>query len=85
MVNKRGQTMGIAIASAIVIFILGMGIINIVRTEVTRTYTDLNCASATTISDSTKLLCLVTDSVVPYWILLVLSVALGGVVSRMKL
>ena len=59
--------------------------INFVKDEVTTARTDLNCASADDISDGNKLLCLVTDSVVPYWILLVFSIVIGGITSRLVL
>ena len=83
--NKKGQTLAIGIMSAIVFFIIGMLTINFVMAAVTDARTDLNCASAATISDSTKLLCLAFDSAVPYWILLVLSVAFGTIIGRFAL
>lgn len=83
--NNKGQTMGIAIISAIFIFIVGMMIINFIMDEVTTARANLNCASASTISDGNKLLCLVIDTTVFYWIILVFSVLTGVIVSRMTL
>jgi len=83
--NKSGQTMGVAIISAIVIFIIGMMSINFIMSEVTDARTNLNCSDASEISDATKLLCLVIDTTVPYWIWLVISIAAGAVIGRMYL
>ena len=83
--NKKGQTFGVAIISMVVIFIIGMMCINFVMTEVTNARTDLSCSSASTISDSTKLLCLVIDTTVPYWIWLIISISIGAIIVRMYL
>ena len=83
--GKRGQTLAIAILSAIVFFIVGMLTINFMMDEITTTRTDLNCASAEDISDGTKLLCLAVDIGVPYWILLIFSVTIGAITARMLL
>jgi len=83
--NKRGQTMGIMIISVIFIFIIGLMMINFVKDEVTTARTNLNCASADDISDGTKLLCMVVNSTVPYWILLVFSIVIGGITSRLAI
>jgi len=84
MENKKGQ-MGIAIITAILLILIGFMCINFVKDEVTRARTDLDCASPDDISDSTKLLCLVVDTTVPYWIWLVLSVSIGVIIVRMRL
>jgi len=81
--NSRGQTLGVSIIAGIFIFIIGMMIINFVMPEVTTARTALNCADASSISDATKLLCLVVDTVVPYWILLVFSIMGGSIVSQL--
>lgn len=85
MKSKRGQTLMVSILSAIFIFIIGLMTINFIMPEVTQARTDLNCASASTITDGTKLLCLVIDTTVPYWILLIFSVLIGSIVGRMNL
>ena len=79
--NKRGG-FGLAILSMIGIFIVGFTLLNFLMPEVTQFRTDMNCASADTIHDGTKVLCLITDTVVPYWILLILSIGLGGILNR---
>jgi hypothetical protein len=83
--NNKGQTLGLAILSSIFIFIIGMMIINFIMPEVTDFRINLNCADAEAISDGTKLLCLVGGTVVPYWILLIFSIIVGAIVSRMTL
>ena len=83
--NKRGQTMGIMIISVIFIFIIGLMMINFVKDEVSTARTDLNCANAGDITDGTKLLCMVVNSTVPYWILLVFSIVIGGITSRLAI
>jgi len=81
--NKRGQTLGLILISSVFFFIVGMTAINFLMPEIDRFRTDLNCASAATITDGTKLLCLVGDSVVIYWIVLVFSIVIGSITSRM--
>jgi len=85
MMNKKGQTMGIAILSAVVIFIIGIMCINFILTEVTNARTNLSCSSADTISDGSKLLCLIVDTNVPYFIWLVFSISMGAILSRMNI
>tara|TARA_R100001530_G_scaffold126389_1_gene95217 strand:- start:2115 stop:2378 length:264 start_codon:yes stop_codon:yes gene_type:complete len=87
MQNKKGQTLGIAIMIAITIFIVGMLAVNFLKPEITRARdaTNLNCANADDISDATKLTCLVVDVVVPYFIILIFSVAGGLITARFLL
>jgi len=85
MKSKRGQTLGLAILSSIFIFITGLMIINFIIPEVTEFRINLNCADAESISDGTKLLCLVGGTAVSYWILLIFSIIVGAIVSRMTL
>lgn len=82
--NKRGS-LGIAIITAFFIFIIGFATINLLMPEVTTFRTDMNCADAANISDATKMLCLVGDISIPYWILLILSITIGGILSRFVL
>ena len=82
MKNIKAQSLGIAIISAIVILIAGFTIINLLAPEVTQFRIDMNCASPGSISDGTKLTCLVGDTTVIYWIWAILSISLGGIISR---
>lgn len=81
--NKKAQTLGLTIVSSIFILIIGLVILNFIMPEVSTARTELNCASPDDISDGTKLICLMTDATVPYWILLVFSVVIGGITSRL--
>ncbi len=83
--GKRGQTMGIAILSAIVIFIIGIMCINFLMPEVSTARTDLSCDDAASISDGTKFLCLIIDTQIPYFIWLVFSISLGAILVRMNI
>jgi hypothetical protein len=81
--KKKGQTLGLILISSIFFFIVGMMVINFLMPEVTTFRTDLNCATPAAITDGTKLLCLVGDTVVIYWIILVFSILIGSIVARM--
>jgi hypothetical protein len=83
--NLKSQTLGLAIISTIVILIIGLLVVNYLTDEIDRTRLDLNCANAGDISDGNKLLCLGIDTTVIYWIILILSVVIGGIVSQTKL
>jgi len=79
---NKGQTLGIAIISAICILIIGFAIINLLTPEITRFRVSMNCASPSDISDGVMLTCLASDIVVIYWIWLIVSISLGGIISR---
>jgi hypothetical protein len=81
--NNKAQTLGLILISSIFFFIVGLMCVNFLMPEITTFRADLNCASPATITDGTKLLCLVGDSVVIYWIILVFSIVIGAITSRM--
>ena len=83
--SKRGQTLGITIVALIFVFIVGFMTINFLFDEVSNFRVNLNCASAADITDATKLLCLVVDTAIPYWILLIFTITIGAVAARMYL
>lgn len=83
--NKKGQSMGLGILSFLAVLIIGLTFINFLMPEVTTFRTSMSCASADTISDGTKLLCLFGDAVIPYVIVLIFSLAIGAITSQMKL
>jgi len=83
--NKKGQSLGLGIMTAIVFLIIGLMTINFVKDEVTRARTDLSCSDVDNISDGTKLLCLVVDSTVPYWIVIIFSITIGFITMRLKI
>lgn len=84
--NKKGQSLGLSIIMAIMIFLIGMTVLNILKPEITtaRDSNNLDCAN-TAISDGNKLTCLVVDIALPYFILLIISVAGGYITARMLL
>ena len=83
--NKKGQSWGINIISALMIFLIGMTTINILKPEITEARADLDCASASTISDGTKILCLIVDFTMFYFILTILSLAAGIILARLNI
>lgn len=80
--KNNAQTLGLAIISSLCILIVGFMIINLLTPEITNFRVDMNCASPSDISDGTKLLCLCSDLTIVYWIWLILSISLGGIISR---
>lgn len=83
--NKRGQSMGIAIMGLIFFVIIGLSCVNFFFNEVDTARSELNCASTADISDGSKLLCLIVDITIPYWIWIVLSVAIMFVLVKVNL
>lgn len=79
--NKKGAIM-LSVWFAIFIFIFGILFLNFIYPNVAQTRIDLDCTNVTGISDGNKMTCLATDLTVPYWILLVISVAGGVVLDR---
>ena len=82
--NNRAQLayLLISVVSGIIMFMAGMYLMNPLIDSVIDARTALACASASTITDGTKLLCLFVDSIVPYFILLVFSVAISLLVNK---
>lgn len=78
MKNKKGNIFA-SIMVALIIFMVGMIIVNFLKPEVTTARTAVTCTAPAT--DGTKILCLMIDIVVPYFIVLVLSLA-GGVITE---
>jgi hypothetical protein len=79
--NKKAS-IGIGILSALFIFIVGFATINLLMPEVTDFRTEMDCANAVNISDGSKVTCLVGGLVIPYFILLIISISIGGIISR---
>jgi len=76
--NNKGQV-GLAIISAVMIFMVGMVTVNLLKPEITnaRETTALDCQN-NSITDGTKLTCLVVDFTVPYFMIIIFSVV-GGI------
>jgi len=83
--NKKGQTMPLAILSAIAIFIVGLMFVNFIMPEVTNFRTGMDCVNAESIRDGAKILCLIGDAVVPYFIIVIVSLAVGVIIARLRL
>ena len=81
--NKKAQTLGLSIITMLGIFIVGFTLLNFLMPEVAQFRVSMNCATPASITDGTKLLCLMSDATVPYWILLILSIAIGGITARL--
>ena len=83
--NSKGQTLGLAIMTSLFVLIAGLMLVNFLMPEITNFRSNMNCASASSISDGNKLLCLMADATVPYWIVLVFSLVIGGVTAYFTL
>lgn len=80
--NRKGQTIMLSILFGIFIYLFGIVFINFLMPDVTTARTALSCSNGAAISDGTKLMCLVVDVVVIYWILLIISIAGGVMFSK---
>lgn len=80
-INKKGNIYAVVMV-ALIVFMIGMIMINFLKPEITSARTALSCSSST-ITDGTKMLCLTVDIVLPYFILLVLSLAAGVITDKL--
>jgi hypothetical protein len=85
MKNKKGQSFGISIMSLIFLVIIGFMCVNFFFNEISTARTNLSCASPELISDGSKLLCLIVDLTIPYWIWIILVVGISFVLVRANL
>lgn len=85
MIHKKGQTLGLAILSGLFVFMVGMLAINFLMSEINDFRINMQCSSPATISDGTKVLCLIVDTTVPYWILLAFSILVGAITARLAI
>ena len=81
--NLRGQTLGLSVLFAIFFFIFGIIFINFLQPDIISSQTSLDCNNVNSISDGNKITCLLVDGVMPYFIILILSTAMGAVTSRL--
>lgn len=79
MRNKKGG-LYMGITTAIIVFMIGMLVIPFVKDSVTDFRTNIQCSN-TSISDGAKMTCLFGDTVVPYFIILILSLVIGVIVG----
>ncbi len=80
MKNKKGMAF-LGIATALMIFMVGTLFIDHFKTDITSSRTNLDCGNSAGISDGTKLLCLVVDMTIPYFVLILISIAGGMVID----
>lgn len=83
--NDKGQSLGLAIMASIFVLIVGLMAVNFLMPEITDFRANMNCANPSQISDGVKLLCLTSDATIPYWIVLVFSLVIGGITARLSL
>ncbi len=83
--NKKGQSLALSIMGLIFFVIIALTSVNFFFNEIDTARAELSCSSPNSISDGTKLLCLVIDLTIPYWIWIALSVAVGFVIVRLTL
>jgi len=83
MNNKGQNTLFFSIIVGVLIFLIGVIFVNFITPEVTnaRNVDNLDCTNSS-ISDGTKLGCLVVDIAVPYYIITIISMAGGIITSR---
>lgn len=84
MSYKKAQLaqLGMICLISLMFFMAGMIALNLIKDSVTDARTNLSCSSASTISDGTKLVCLLVDGTVPYFIISVFAIAGGMIVTK---
>ena len=80
--NKKGQSLGLAIMSFIFIIIAGFVMINFLTGEVTRSRVDMACSDVDSIEDGNKLFCIILNATIPYYIWIILTGAIGAITVR---
>ena len=83
--NKKGQTLALAIMSSLLFMIVGFMLVNFLMPEVTNARANMSCSDYSNINDGVKLFCLATDSVVPYFIVAIFSLIIGSINSMMAI
>lgn len=72
----------LSVIIGLMIFIIGVLMLNFVPDEASRLRTNLDCSN-TSISDGTKLTCLTAEVANPYFIILIVSAAGGIIFGRL--
>jgi len=81
--NNKAQTLGLSVLYAVFFFVLGILFINFLQPDIRIAQTSLDCSNVSGISDGNKLTCLLVDGVMPYFIIAILSTAVGIITSRL--
>ena len=79
--NNKAQTLGLGILVSIFVLIIGLMMINFLMPEITNARINLSCTDVDNISDGVKLTCLMISATIPYWIVLIFSLVIGGIIS----
>lgn len=81
--SSKGQTLGLAVLYSLFFFVFGILFINFLQPDIISVQNSLSCSSPLTISDGTKIVCLMVDGVMPYFIIGIVSVAMGAITARL--
>jgi len=84
MKGKKAN-MSLAVLSALAVFVCGFLFINFLTPEIDTFRTAMDCSNVAGITDGQKIMCLGGGLVVPYFIIGLLSLAIGGITSRLTL
>ena len=79
--NKKGSMFS-TIIMAIMLFMIGMLVVNFIKSPIDDARTSLNCDSAAAITDGTKMLCLTMDISLVYFMVLIISIAGGAIIDK---
>lgn len=81
--NRRGESIFLGIISGIVVFMFGVLFVNFLGTDITtsQSSTNLDCTNSS-ITDGTRLNCLGTDIIVPYYFIILIAVSVGAIIGR---
>ena len=84
--NKRGQVVLVSLMIGIIVFMMAMIFINPITDVITevRAADQLNCSSAT-ITDGSKMTCLIVDLILPYFIVTILGLAATIITAKLIL
>ena len=69
----------LGILVAFMIFVAGYLIIEPLKDNITTSRSDLNCSTPALITDGNKMMCLIIDGTVPYFIITMIALSLGFV------
>ena len=82
MRNKRGQVF-LGVVLGLFIWISGILLLPYILPNIDAAYSGLNCAISS-ITDGSKLMCLLVDFIVPYFIWFLISMCIGLIIGGRK-
>ena len=84
--NRKGSGLLLGLIVAVMLFAIGMLVVNFIKPDLGVAMSSLDCdQTAGNISDGTKVTCLGFSLVVPYFIILIISIAGGIIASKFTL